>query len=91
VSSPFNTSITAGCFLASWKISKEVLVAKVSNLLESGLFEPISILSALSKALEIVMRDQMVAYFTNIGALSSLQSGFCLGHSTIHGITEYNG
>jgi hypothetical protein len=40
------------------------LTAKFSDLLEPGHFRPISILSALSKAFEIVMRDQMVAYFT---------------------------
>jgi hypothetical protein len=36
----------------------------------------------LSKALKIVMRDQMVVYLTDAGALSLLQSGFRLGSST---------
>jgi hypothetical protein len=38
-----------------------VSVAKVPDPLEPEHFRPISILSALFKALEIVMRDQMVA------------------------------
>jgi hypothetical protein len=38
------------------------------------------------------MRDQMVAYLTHVGDLSSLQSGFRLDHSTVrHGITQYYG
>jgi hypothetical protein len=44
---------------------------------------PISILPSLANALEIVMRDLMVAYLTDIGALSPLQSGFRPGHSTV--------
>jgi hypothetical protein len=63
-----------GCFPDSWKISKVVPVAKVPDPLEPGHFRPISILPALSKALEIVMKDQMVAYLTDVGALNPLQS-----------------
>jgi hypothetical protein len=76
ISHKFNTSITAGCFPASWKISKVVPVAKDPDPHEPEHLRPISIFSALSKALEIVMRDQMVTYLTDIGALSPLQSGF---------------
>jgi hypothetical protein len=50
----------------------------VSDPFEPGHFRPISILPALSKALEIV-----IAYLTDVGALSPLQSGFRPGHSTI--------
>jgi hypothetical protein len=60
-----------------------VPVAKVPDPLEPGHFRPISIIPALSKAMEIVMRDQMVAYLTNVGALSPLQSGFRPGYSTV--------
>jgi hypothetical protein len=56
-------------------LSKVDFNAKVPDPLELGHFRPISILCTLSKALEIVMRDQMVAYLTDIGVLSSLQSG----------------
>jgi hypothetical protein len=79
----FNTSIISGCFPASWKIFKVIPVAKVPDLLEPGHFRSISILPALSRALEIVMMDQMVAYLTDVRALSPLQSGFRLGQSTV--------
>jgi hypothetical protein len=69
----FNTSITSGCFPATWTVSKVVPVAKVLDSLEPGYFRSISILPVLSKTLEIVMRDQMFAYLTDLGALSPLQ------------------
>jgi hypothetical protein len=50
-----------------------VPVAKVPGPLEPVHFRPISNLPALLKALEILMRDQMVAYLTDVGALSPLQ------------------
>jgi hypothetical protein len=49
-----------------------VSVAIVPDPIEPGHFRPISILPALSKALEIVMRDQMVAYVTDVGTVPSL-------------------
>jgi hypothetical protein len=36
----------------------------------------ISILPALSKAMEIVMRDQMIVFVDNFSLLDCLQSGF---------------
>jgi hypothetical protein len=72
----FNTSITSGCFPASWKISKVVLVAKVPDLLEPGHFRPISIIPALTKALKIVMRDQIVAYLTDVEGFEPFAVGF---------------
>jgi hypothetical protein len=58
-------------------------VVPVAKVPEPGNFRPISILPALSKALQIIMRDQIVAYLTDIGALSPLQSGFRSDHSTV--------
>jgi hypothetical protein len=37
---------------------------------------PISILPALSRALEILMHDQMVCFLETVGALDVFQSGF---------------
>jgi Reverse transcriptase (RNA-dependent DNA polymerase) len=45
-------------------------------------YRPISILPALSKALEMLMRDQMVEFLDSNNALDALQSGFRTGHST---------
>jgi hypothetical protein len=70
----FNTSITSGIFRT----------AKIP--LEPAHLRPISILPALSKALEIlIMRDQMVCFLESVGALNVFQSGFRSGHSTVTG------
>jgi hypothetical protein len=65
-------------------VSRVVSIAKISDPLEPKDYRPVSILSALSKALEIVMRDQIVVYIESARALSPLQSGFRLvGYSTV--------
>jgi hypothetical protein len=56
---------------------------KIPDPLESAHLRPISILPALSKALEILMRDQMVCFLKSVGALDVFQSGFRSGHSTV--------
>jgi hypothetical protein len=59
--------------------------ASSSNQEDPGEFKdyrPISILPALSKALELVMRDQIVLVFDERGLISGFQSGFRPGHST---------
>jgi Reverse transcriptase (RNA-dependent DNA polymerase) len=45
-------------------------------------YRPISILPALSKALEKIMKDQIVSFCDERGLWNRFQSGFRLGHST---------
>jgi hypothetical protein len=78
----FNSSITSGVFPTAWKYSKIIPIAKVADPLKPEDYRPISILPALSKALEMLMRDQMVEYLESNNALDPLQSGFRSGHST---------
>jgi hypothetical protein len=56
---------------------------KIPDPLEPAHLKPISILSALSEALEILMRDQMTCFLESVGALDVFQSGFRSGHSTV--------
>jgi hypothetical protein len=58
-------------------------VAKISNPLEPKDYRPISILPALSKALEMVMRYQIVSFLDCARALDRFQSGFRKCHSTV--------
>jgi hypothetical protein len=67
-------------------------IAKIPDPLEPAHLRPISILlsfffisipPALSKALEIQMRDQMVCSLKSVGVLDVFQSGFRSGHSTV--------
>jgi hypothetical protein len=82
----FNTAITSGTFPAAWKVSRVVPIAKISDPLEPKDYRPVSILPALSKALKIVMRDQIVVYIESTRPLNPFQFGFRFGHSTITGL-----
>jgi hypothetical protein len=72
----FNTVLTSSSFPAEWKIFKIVTIPKKSDPTELGDCRPISILPAFSKAMEIVMRDQMVVFVDNFSLLDCVQSGF---------------
>jgi hypothetical protein len=78
----FNTVLTSSSFPAEWKIFKIVTIPKKSDPTELGDCRPISILPAFSKAMEIVMRDQMVVFVDNFSLLDCLQSGFRSKHGT---------
>jgi Reverse transcriptase (RNA-dependent DNA polymerase) len=78
----FNTSISTRTFPDAWKTSKIVPVAKVKDPGELKDYRPISILAALSKALELIMRDQIVSFCNERGLIDVFQSGFRPGHST---------
>jgi hypothetical protein len=79
----FNTSIFSSTFPTAWKVSKVIPIAKISDPLEPKDYRPISILPALSKALEMVMRDQIVGFLDCARALDRFQSGFRKCHSTV--------
>jgi Reverse transcriptase (RNA-dependent DNA polymerase) len=78
----FNTSISSKTFPGAWKISKIVPVAKSKDPSRLKNYRPISILPALSNALEKIMKDQIVTFCNERGLLNRLQSGFRAGHST---------
>jgi hypothetical protein len=68
----FNTVLTSSSFLAEWKISKIVPIPKKSDPTKLGDNRPISILPVLSKAMEIVMWDQMVVFVDSFSLLDCL-------------------
>jgi hypothetical protein len=63
-------------------MSKILPVPKIPNPGELCDYRPISALPALSKALEVVMRDQMISFIDGSQLLSPYQSGSGSGHST---------
>jgi hypothetical protein len=77
----FNTVLTSSSFPAEWKVSKIVPNPIKSDPTELS-HRPISILPALSKAIEIVMRDQMVFFVENLRLSDCFQSGFRSKHGT---------
>ncbi len=78
----FNSILTKSFFPKHWKISKVVPIAKVKDPAHLADYRPISILPALSKALELIMRRQIVDYVDRKGLLTRWQSGFRAGRST---------
>jgi Reverse transcriptase (RNA-dependent DNA polymerase) len=78
----FNKTISSRSFPSAWKFSKIVPVAKVKDPCRLKDYRPISILPALSKALEKIMKDQIVSFCNERGLLNQFQSGFRSGHST---------
>jgi hypothetical protein len=77
----FSISIPSKTFPGAWKTSKIVPVAKIKDPCEFKDYRPISILPALLKALELVMKDQFVSFCDGRGIISEFQSGFRPGHS----------
>jgi Reverse transcriptase (RNA-dependent DNA polymerase) len=78
----FNKKFSSKTFPSAWKISKIVPVAKVKDPCWLKYYCLISISSALSKALEKVMKDQIVLFCYETYLLNLFQSGFCSDHST---------
>lgn len=78
----FNKIIATGCYPSAWKYSKVVPIHKnaASNNLEN--LRPISILCAISKAFERVLKNQISEYINNNDFLTPFQSGYRPKHST---------
>jgi hypothetical protein len=70
-------------FPTAWKVFKVIPIAKISDHREPKDYRPISILPALSKALEMVMRDQIVSFLDCARTLDRFQSSFRKCHSTV--------
>jgi Reverse transcriptase (RNA-dependent DNA polymerase) len=77
----FNKTISSKTFPSAWKVPKIAPVAKVKDPCWLKDYRPISILPALSKALEKIMKDQIVLFCNERGLLNRYQSGFRSGHS----------
>jgi hypothetical protein len=78
----FNTFLTTFIYSADWKISKIMPIALKSEPSNMSDYRPISVLPALSKAIEIIMKRQINAYSMDKYLFSDYQSGFRTHHST---------
>jgi Reverse transcriptase (RNA-dependent DNA polymerase) len=90
---PYLTYIVNACFTQSyfpkaWKIAIVRPLPKVGNPGSVSDFRPISILPAMSKIIERIMKDQMQWFVDNNELLSPLQSGFRRGFSTTTAMTK---
>jgi hypothetical protein len=71
----FNKTISSKTFPSAWKVSK-IPVAKVTDPCWLKDYRPMSILPALPKALEKIIKDQIVLFCYKRGLLNRYQSGF---------------
>lgn len=78
----FNTILTTSTFPKAWKVSKVLPIPKKKNPSELSDYRPISILPSLSKAIELLMRDQIVQFLDRHKLLNEFQSGFRPAHGT---------
>jgi hypothetical protein len=63
----FNTILTTSVYPAAWKTSKIMPIAKKSELSNMSDYRPISVLPALSKAIEVIMKRQISAFLVERG------------------------
>lgn len=78
----FNFSLLNGVFPKKWKSAIICPIPKVRNFTEVQHYRPISILPALSKALERVVFEQISAYLDSAGIFDPCQSAYRNNHST---------
>ena len=77
----FNRFIETSSFPECWKHAKIVPLKKKAHLNDISNLRPISILCALSKAFERLLKQQMASYIEGNHLLTQFQAGFREGHS----------
>jgi hypothetical protein len=78
----FNSCLTFSEFPKLWKVGKIIPIAKVALPNTVDDYRPITILPAVSKALEKLIKNQIVDYLSQNNLLCKYQSGFREGHCT---------
>lgn len=78
----FNHSLKTGTFPDEWKKAVVIPVPKVKNPNSLSDYRPISLLCAISKALEKIVHGQVTRFLNSHNLLDRFQSGFKAGHST---------
>ena len=79
----YNKSIELGKFPSAWKIAHVSVLHKKGSVFDCSNYGPISLLSCISKTFEKVIFKHVYAYLTQHKLISSVQSGFRPGDSTI--------
>ena len=82
-----NRSVITGIFRDSWKNAKVFPVHK-GNAKDPNNYRPISVLPVLAKVFEKIIFDLLYSHLTVNEILSSFQSGFRSGHSTVTALLQ---
>lgn len=75
-------SVLVGVVPCGWKLSNVILIFKASDTALVSNYRPVSLLSLVSKVLERIIHDSMMAHVEERGLLSNSQFGFRRGSST---------
>lgn len=87
----FNHSLASGKVPALWKQANVTPIFKKDNPSDVTNYRPISLLSTIGKVLEKVIHKHLYNYFHENRVLTSLQSGFVPGDSTVNQLADlYN-
>lgn len=78
----FNFILTTSVYPSSWKSGKVMPVHKKTRSYELKDFRPVTILPALSKAFERIMKTQIISHLNLNRLYDQYQSGFRAGYST---------
>lgn len=78
----FNCSLVTATYPKIWKKAIVRPIPKINSPSAPSDFRPISILPALSKALEYIVHKQITDYLNSYNLINPFQSGFRSGHST---------
>lgn len=83
-----NCCLEVGYFPTSWKRSLVKPLPKVNNPQEHKDLRPITIIPALSKVLEKLIKVQLYDYISECNIISNFQSGFRKGFSTTSALAD---
>ena len=81
-----NTSFTTGIFPSALKVANIIPIHKKVDKLDCNNYQPISLLSNISKIFEKMMHIQLTSFLNKNKVLSSFQFGFGKKHSTNHAL-----
>ena len=79
----FNICLQKGVFPDIWKIAQVTPLHKKGSINMCENYRPISLLCCISKVFEKLVHDYVYRYLKSHNLLTSFQSGFCPGDSTV--------
>ena len=88
----FNFCISEGIYPDAFKVSRVIPVFKKGYPRDVNNYRPISLIPAVSKIFELLLKDQLINYMEQHNLLNDFQYGFRRGRSTalaVMGLLEY--
>ncbi len=87
----FNYSLSSETVPSAWKEANVTPIFKKDDPMNVANYRPISLLSTIGKSLEKLVHKHVYNYFLDNHTISSLQSGFKQGDSTVNQLVDiYN-